>query len=62
MTLSFYVSKEQKILFTSLYIENVRQKMKEGEHVFSQSNFFIDILKYYEKNKNNIKEEEKCNQ
>ena len=58
MTLSFYINEEQKILFTALYMENVRQKMEKGEHVFSQSNFFIDILKYYEKSKSDIKKEE----
>ena len=60
MTLSFYLNEEQKNLFTALYMENVRQKMEKGEHVFSQSNFFIDILKYYEKNKSDIKKEELC--
>ena len=51
MTLSFYVSKEQKELFTKIYIEDIKLKMEKGEHVFSQSNFFIEILKYYAINK-----------
>ena len=51
MTLSFYVSKEQKEVFTKMYIEDIKLKMEKGDHVFSQSNFFLEILNYYVMNK-----------
>ena len=51
MTLSFYVSSEQKELFTKIYINDIKLKMEKGEYVFSQSNFFIEILNYYIMNK-----------
>ena len=51
MTISFYLTSDQRQHFIELYKEMLKLRLEKGEYAFSQSNFFMEILNYYIMNK-----------
>ena len=47
MTISFYLTSDQRQHFIELYKEMLKLRLEKGEYAFSQSNFFMEILNYY---------------
>ena len=50
MTINFYVTSDEKIKFLESYKVILQKRLKDGDYIFSQSRFFMEILDFYREN------------